>query len=130
MTIELEILTLSAILTIILWIPYILARVGIAGFAATLMYKSDDTVMPPWVVRAKRAHYNAVENLIPFAILILVAHSIGLSNEVTQSAAIAYFWLRLAHYILHTVGLPFGRTIMFAGSWFAQVCIAYQLIIF
>ena len=84
--------------------------------------------MPSWAERGKKAHYNAVENLVPFAVLVLVAHSMGLSNEATQSASVAYFWLRVAHYIVYTAGLPFGRTLMFAGAWFAQICIAYQII--
>lgn len=44
-----------------------------------------------WVSRAKKAHYNAIENLIPFAALVIVAHLAGAANEATTAAAIAYF---------------------------------------
>lgn len=129
MTVELEMLTWTALLTLIIWIPYIVARITTVGLIETLTYKNDGAPIPAWAERAKKAHYNAIENLIPFTVLILVAHSMGVSNEATQSAAIAYFWLRVGHYIVYTASIPFGRTLMFAGAWLAQICIAYQIII-
>ena len=130
MTTELEMLAWTALLTLVMWVPYIVARVVNSGLIETLTYRSDSVPMPSWAERGKKAHYNAVENLVPFAVLVLVAHAMGLSNEATQSASVAYFWLRVAHYIVYTAGLPFGRTLMFAGAWFAQICIAYQIIMF
>ncbi|MBL94540.1 MAG: hypothetical protein CMF70_04465 [Magnetovibrio sp.] len=129
MTIELEMLTWTAVLTLLIWIPYILARIMNIGLIETLTYKNDNAPVPAWAERAKKAHYNAIENLIPFTVLILVAHSMEVSNEATQSAAIAYFWLRVAHYVVYTASIPFGRTLMFAGAWLAQICIASQIII-
>ena len=81
------------------------------------------------MLRAKRAHYNAIENLIPFASLVIIANLANVTNEATVSAAIAYFWLRLAHYLAYVSGLPFGRTLTFAGSWLAQLCILYQILV-
>ena len=98
------------------------------GVLNALTYKSDGTPLPDWAERAKKAHYNSIEGLAPFAALVLVAHSMGVSNEATQAAAVAYFWLRVAHYIAYVLGIPFGRTLTFAGAWLAQICIAYQVL--
>jgi len=128
MTTELAMLTWVTALTILLWIPYILAHIMNVGLLPTLTYKSDGTPLPAWAARAKKAHANAIENLVPFAVLVLVAHQLDISNIATTSAAVAYFWLRLAHFITYTANVPFGRTVTFAGAWGAQLCILFQIL--
>ena len=128
MTTELEMLTWATTLTILLWIPYTLARIMNVGLLPTLTYKSDDTPLAAWATRAKKAHANAIENLAPFAVLVLVTHQLDISNTATTSAAVAYFWLRLAHFITYTANVPFGRTVTFAGAWGAQLCILFQIL--
>ena len=128
MTTELAMLTWVTALTIFLWIPYILAHIMNVGLLLTLTYKSDGTPLPAWAARAKKAHANAIENLVPFAVLVLVAHQLDISNIATTSAAVAYFWLRLAHFITYTANVPFGRTVTFAGAWGAQLCILFQIL--
>ena len=128
MTTELAMLTWVTALTILLWIPYILAHIMNVGLLPTLTYKSDGTPLPAWAARAKKAHANAIENLVPFAVLVLVAHQLDISNIATTSAAVAYFWLRLAHFITYTANIPFGRTVTFAGAWGAQLCILFQIL--
>ena len=128
MTTELAMLTCVTALTILLWIPYILAHIMNVGLLPTLTYKSDGTPLPAWDARAKKAHANAIENLVPFAVLVLVAHQLDISNIATTSAAVAYFWLRLAHFITYTANVPFGRTVTFAGACGAQLCILFQIL--
>ena len=36
-----------------------------------------------WAGRAQRAHRNMLENLVLFAVLVIVAHIAGISNELT-----------------------------------------------
>ena len=128
MTTELAMLTWVTALTILLWIPYILAHIMNVGLLPTLTCQSDGTPLPAWAARAKKAHANAIENLVPFAVLVLVAHQLDISNIATTSAAVAYFWLRLAHFITYTANVPFGRTVTFAGAWGAQLCILFQIL--
>ena len=128
MTTELAMLTWVTALTIFLWIPYILGHIMNAGLLPVLTYKADVAPLPPWAARAKKAHANAVENLVPFAVLVLVAHQLDISNTATTSAAVAYFWLRLAHYLSYIANVPFGRTLTFAGAWGAQLCILFQIL--
>ena len=128
MTVELEMLTWTTVATLLMWLPYILAHIANVGMVEALTYRADGAALPDWAARAKKAHYNAIENLLPFAVLVLVAHSLEISNAATQSAAMAFFGLRVAHYVVYVLGVPFGRTLTFAGSWAAQLCIAYQLL--
>lgn len=129
MSIELQMLTWVAGLTLLMWLPYILAHIANVGLIPALTYKGDDTPLPGWAARAKRAHYNAIENLAPFAALVIVAHLTNATNEATAVAATAYFWLRAAHYVAYTMGIPFARTLIFAGSWLAQLCILYHILV-
>ncbi|NQW00491.1 MAG: MAPEG family protein [Rhodospirillales bacterium] len=128
MTTELEMLAWAVALTLLMWIPYILAHIANVGLMAALTYKADASPLPAWAARAKKAHYNAIENLAPFAALVVIAHLAQISNDATQAAAVAYFWFRAAHFVLYISGLPFARTLTFAGSWLAQICILYQIL--
>ena len=125
---ELEILAYMCGVTLFMWLPYILARIIIIGLMPTLKYQLDNSAQPEWAVRAKRAHYNAIENLVPFAGLVIVAHFLDATNDATYAAAIAYFWLRIAHYIVFVSGISFLRTLVFTGCWLAQLCIFFQII--
>ncbi|MFT5484574.1 MAG: putative MAPEG superfamily protein [Halieaceae bacterium] len=128
MTIELEMLTWVTALTIFLWVPYILAHIVSVGLLSALTYKGDATALSNWAARAKKAHSNAIENLVPFAALITTAHLLDISNAATTTAATAYFWFRVAHFVLYTANVPFGRTLTFAGGWLAQLCILFQIL--
>jgi hypothetical protein len=50
------------------------------------------------------------------------------TNEATASAATAYFWLRVIHYLFYTAGISYIRIPAFIGSWLAQMCIVYQIL--
>ena len=129
MTTDLNMLAWTAGITILMWLPYILAHIANVGVVTALTYQADDSPLPAWAARAKKAHYNAIENLAPFAALVLVAHISGAANEASAIAAITYFWARLAHYVLYTAGIPFGRTITFAVGWLAMACIFWQIVV-
>ncbi len=128
MTTDLKMLAFSAGLTAVLWLPYILTLIVKAGLMPALTYKADGMALPDWAARAKKAHYNAVENLAPFAALVVVAHLSGAANAATAAAAVTYFWARVAHYLLYVAGVPFGRTVIFAISWAAMVCIFWHIV--
>lgn len=128
MTTELQMLAWTAGLTALFWLPYILAHVLNVGVMEALTYRADGTALPAWAARAKKAHYNAVENLVVFASLILVAHLAGVATETTATAATAYFWLRAAHYVFYISGIPFTRTLTFAGAWLALAAIFLEIV--
>lgn len=127
---ELFWLALTATMTGLFWIPYILnraARRGIPG--AFLTPKMEEpSVEAEWAQRARRAHANAVENLVVFAALVLTAHLAGVSNSTTAAAAAVYFWARLGHYVVLTLGVPYARTAIWTVSWVAEMVIAWQVL--
>jgi uncharacterized MAPEG superfamily protein len=116
-------------LTGLMWIPYILDRIAVWGLADTVGYPESPRMQSPWARRMKAAHANAVENLVVFAALVLAAHAAGVSNSVTATACVVYFWARVVHFFAYTAALPWVRTLAFAAGFFAQAAIAWQLLL-
>jgi len=79
LTPELHILALVATATVLMWIPYMLARILTRGAGRTLADPADPASAPDpaWAGRARRAHANAVENLAVFAPLVVIAAMIA-----------------------------------------------------
>ena len=125
MTTELCYLTAAAVLTALLWVPYILNVIASNRLSDAVGYGA--LTMSPWAERLKKAHYNAVENLAPFAVVILVANAAGVSNRATAVSAAVYFWARVIHPVAYTFAIPWVRTLSFAVAWLAIICIAWQI---
>lgn len=129
LTPELIWLTRVALLTALLWVPYILQLIVQLGPVAAIW---DPTGAHPhdadWALRAKRAHYNAVENLAVFAPLALIVGLTGIGTAATATAAAAYFWLRLAHYLIHAAAIPVIRTVVFLGGFVCQAVLALRIL--
>ncbi len=128
MTTDLYMLAWASGFTALLWLPYILARIATHGPAETLTYRADDKPLPLWAERAKKAHYNAIENLAPFAGLVVTAHLAGAANQTTAVASIVYFWARVAHYPAYISGLPFVRTATYSVAWAAMLVIFFVIV--
>ena len=119
---ELMWLTLTVILTGVLWVPYILDRIKVRGLMGAMANPSrNDTPQSPWAQRLYFAHTNAVDNLVIFAPLVLILDNIGHSTQSTVIACAVYFWARLAHAIVYALGIPVARTLAFAVGFMAQV---------
>src|SRR5437588_11195084 len=125
MTKELFWLTLTVILTGVLWVLYIIDRVKVRGLWATLD-NPDPKAKPqsPWAQRLYFAHTNAVDNLVIFAPLVLILDDIGYSTQTTVIACAVYFWARLAHAIVYAMGMPVLRTLAFFVGFLAQAVLA------
>lgn len=128
MTTDLMMLAWSAALCALLWVPYILARIGAWGLVDTVGYPDSPPDVPVWSARIKKAHANLVENLLPFGVLVLVAHVGGMANESTALGANLFFWSRVAHAIVYTFGIPWLRTVAFFGGFVGQVMIFIAII--
>ena len=121
---ELTYLILTAILNGVLWIPVVIGYVKTRGPLKPEDYVNlADSPLPSWVKRANRAHLNAVENFSPFAAIVLVAHVLNYSTDVTQVLAAVFFWFRLAHAIVFNLGLSklMVRTILFTVANIAML---------
>ena len=129
MTSELTSLTRVVALTSLLWIPYILNAVMVRGIVDAVGYPEDPKPLAPWATRMKAAHYNAVENLVVFATLVLILHVAGITNDTTVLACQVYFWARLVHFVVYGLAVPWVRTLSFAIAWLCIVALLLQLML-
>src|ERR1700726_3571841 len=128
MTRELFWLTLTVILTGLLWIPYIINRSKVRGLTGAMANPSrTDKAHAPWATRLMFAHDNAIENLAIFAPLVLILAQIDYSTKWTVYACATYFWARLAHLVVYTLGLPVFRTLAFTVGFLAQAVLALAI---
>jgi uncharacterized MAPEG superfamily protein len=81
-----------------------------------------------WVGRAYRAHRNMLENLVLFAILVLVAQAIGKSNDQTRLGAELFFWARVAYVPCYVLGLIGVRSLAWGVSAAGLGLIFLQLV--
>lgn len=131
MTTELFYLLFTAILTGVLWVPVVIGYVMTRGPLKPSDYKIAPTSpLPAWVNRANRAQANAVENLATFAPVVLIAHAAGISTAVTVMSAAVYFYVRVAHAVVHITGFSRfkTRTVLFTVAWIAFLTFAIELL--
>lgn len=128
MTTELTSLVWVAAFTAVMWVPYILNTIMVRGLVDAVGYPAAPKPLAPWAERLKKAHYNAVENLVVFAALVLVLNAVQVSNATTVMACEVYFWARLVHAVVYALGVPWLRTLSFAVSWLALVALLLQLL--
>jgi uncharacterized MAPEG superfamily protein len=128
-TTELHWLTLTALMTALFWVPYVLNRVVMTGLGGALAGGAPDSgSLSVWAQRAIKAHGNAVENLAIFAPIVLTAHVLGISNAATKAAVVVYFIARLLHYVVYSAGIPAARTLTFTAGWLAQIAIIASIL--
>jgi len=123
-------LVLSGMLAVLLWTPYILARVFVWGLPAFLNnypegFPATEPTPPLWAQRAKRAHLNMVETLPAFAAVVLGA---GLLAGETAGDTIGFwaqifFLARVGHALVYTLGVPYLRTPVYLVSWAAVLMV-------
>ncbi|MEM9970261.1 MAG: MAPEG family protein [Pseudomonadota bacterium] len=129
MTQELVWLTLTALLAASLWIPFVV------GVNTTPGPKPEDRPLNPadnvpWVHRANRAHLNLLEQFLPFAVIVVVAHLAGVSTALTVWATAVFFWLRVAHAVWMIGGFPVlpVRPIIFTAGWVCILALVWQVL--
>jgi|SRR6185295_8832399 len=125
---DLVYLTYVSVLTALLWVPYILDRMAVRGLIDTVGYPENPKPQSPWAQRLMKAHANAVENLVVFATLVLVANALGVTSDAVATAAVTYFWARLVHALAYAFAMPWVRTLAFTVGFFAQAAVAWQIL--
>ena len=129
MTREIFWLTLSVVLTGVLWLPYMADRIRVRGLMGAMDNpKPRAKAQSDWAQRLYFAHTNAVDNLVLFAPLVLILDSRNISTTTTAIACAVYFWARLLHAVVYAAGITVLRTLAFAVAWLA--CAVLVLVIF
>jgi uncharacterized MAPEG superfamily protein len=128
MSTELFWLTLTVAMTGLFWVPYILDRIMVRGLVGAMANPSpSDKAQSAWARRMMDAHTNAVENLVIFAPLVLTTRALGIATAITAFACALYFWSRLAHVVVYTLGIPVLRTLSFAVGFVAQALLVLAI---
>ena len=128
MSVELKYLALVTAFTALMWIPCIFNVIMVRGVLDAVGYPENPKPMAPWATRMKAAHYNAVENLVVFAALVLVANAVGVKGEATALACVVYFWARVVHFLAYTFRIPWVRTLAFVVGFGCQLTLAFKML--
>jgi uncharacterized MAPEG superfamily protein len=128
MTPELTYLVWSAALTVVLVVIAVGGAALQVGVAVLVDNREDMPKLRGWVGRAERAHYNMLESLVLFAILVIAAHLANIHNGLTLLGAQLFFWGRVAHAILYIAGIPWARTAAWTVSIIGLLLIFLQLV--
>jgi uncharacterized MAPEG superfamily protein len=132
MTTELMVLTLTAILAASLWMPYII----LSGRPDSSEHQSFDRMARVWEMsdaaqRAYRAHQNLLEQFLPFAVVLVVAHLAQVSTAVTVWASVVFLVLRVLHAVGYFAGwarMPLPP-LLFTGGWLCILAIAASVLL-
>ena len=129
-------LALSGVLTLLLWTPYIVARLFVWGPITFLTnypknFPAEQPTPPLWAQRAQRAHLNMVETMPAFIAMIVAAdYLVGDSIGPTVGAAAQVFFLaRIVHAVVYILGVPTLRTPSYLVSWAAILFIASEILL-
>jgi uncharacterized MAPEG superfamily protein len=116
MTTELWILVATALLCLALPMAYVPLYARQAGAAAVSGNREDAPAAMGAAGRGARAHRNLLENLLPFAIAILAARAIGVSDTWTLAGAWLFLVARGVHAAAYIAGITGLRTLAYAAG--------------
>ena len=128
-------LAVAGMLTVLMWVPYILARLFVWGPLVFLNnypegFPAREPEAPMWAQRAKRAHLNMVETVPAF---VAVVAACGFMADRVDGGVVGYWagifvLARVIHYLVYALGVPFLRTPVYLVSWAAVLLIGIQLV--
>jgi uncharacterized MAPEG superfamily protein len=128
MTPELMYLLWSVALTVVLVVVATLGATQQVGLPKLAGNRDNMPELQGWAGRAERAHRNMLESLVLFAILVLAARALNISNNLTVLGAQLFFWGRVAHAGLYIAGITWVRTAAWAVSVVGLLLFFLQLI--
>ena len=125
---ELMLLAWAVVLTLA---QMLVAATGSASQYGVMPLFGNREGLPPlagWAGRAQRAHRNMLENLVLFAVLVLVSVVSQKTNSTTLLGAQLFLWARLAYAVIYLAGIPYLRTAAWLVSIIGLVLIFLQLL--
>ena len=126
---EIHWMAATGLMTALFWMVYVLNRFAVIGIPASLGNPNPEhKPLSDWAQRATAAHQNAMENFQIFAALVLGVVALNLSSSLTITLSMLYFFARLAHFVVYTLGIPVARTLTFVLGWIVQVVLAMVIL--
>ena len=116
--------TALAIVQMLIFVFLAMFQVGVPKLAGN---RDDMPELTGFTKRANRGHLNMLENLVLFAIVVIVAQVTGRANATTALGATIFFWARVAYALVYLVGVPWLRTGVWAVSFVGILLILGQL---
>jgi len=106
------------------------ALLGIGQNGLAAQAGSRDNLEEPNLLRKRlgRLIANLQENLLMFAIVVLIAHGAGVSNSTTALGASLFFYARVAHAVVYGFGWPWVRPLTWAAAIVGLIMIVLQLL--
>ncbi|NND50421.1 MAG: MAPEG family protein [Rhizobiales bacterium] len=127
LSIELRYLIYVSLWLVILWVPYVLAHIVTVGPVKAFGYSDEPMAMPLWAQRLKRAHYNLVENIVPFAVAVGAGEILNVHTQTTATCALVFVIARVAHPFTQVLAIWGTRTLAFAAGWLALVIYLFAI---
>jgi uncharacterized MAPEG superfamily protein len=129
MTTDLWMLAWSTVFCVLIPVPGVTVLLQIPGGPKWGFGNRDyDFPVPAWIARGRRAHANMVENLLPFACLVLVAHLGGKANATTALASEIFLASRVVYTLVYMAGIPVLRTVIFGLGVVADFMIFFAIL--
>jgi len=128
MTTDITMLIASAVLTVALALPYSTGFMLTRGLYVMAGNREDFPPGTGWIGRAHRAHLNMVENMVPFAALVLAAAVSGKADAWTALGAQVFFYARIVHAVVYIIGVPWLRTLAWVGGVAGMAMVLYGIV--
>jgi len=120
---------LSALWLSIAWVPYILDRIMVRGLIGGMAnYDPTATPQSDWAKRAMRAHTVAVEAMVAFGPVAVLAMIRMPDDAYAGTLAMTFFVGIFAHYIIYMIGIPILRTLAFALASLSTLGLALHVL--
>lgn len=129
MTTDITMLLASAVLTALLAMPYSTGFLLTRGLYVVAGNREDFPPGSGWIGRAHRAHLNMVENMVPFAALVLGAAVAGKADAWTALGAQVFFYSRVLHAVVYIAGVPWVRTLAYVGGLAGMALVLYGIVV-
>jgi uncharacterized MAPEG superfamily protein len=125
---ELNLLVWSTALAVVQVLVAVTGAFTQVGLMKLVGNREDMPKLVGWVGRAERAHLNILQNLVLFAVLVLVAVLTNRTNDMTLLGAQLFFWGRIAYALIYLAGIQWLRTLSWLASVIGLVLIFLQLV--
>jgi uncharacterized MAPEG superfamily protein len=119
MTPDLQYLEYAALLTWVMLMMASLLRARLwtpKGMWLGVGNRDDMPEPSPIAGRADRAAKNMLENLVLFAVVVVIARLAGVERARIAPGAAIFFWARVVYFLVYLAGIPLLRTLVWAVS--------------
>lgn len=115
MSLELTMLAYSVLLLVAVFVVQVLRNIMQFGLVPALGHP-DRSEFAGWQTRLEAAGNNLVAGIALFAAAVAVATLSGHTNATTALGAQLFFFGRVAHVIIYTLGIPAARAVAWMVS--------------